>query len=1577
MSTTLRPAKAGTPNWLANVAAIFFAATLGAMAAAPVVLVNDNFNANTVNTFDLNVDIARQTGTLAPIQYSLAGGPGHYGHQLQNANAQNQLLLADFPNSTSSLNQNFNNLLSAGGLVISFDVDSVPTVYGGSPDNWGCINLGMAQADQMVNVNGGAAHFGILFRANGRLQAFDGGGVVSPNPEPVYSTKPPGSTNHIDLVITDTDGNPFDGVGNTIIEVFANGGALPVWTYTKAGGYANNYINLQGSFRAHFDNLIITQLPSDRTPTIVNRSFEADNFTVFPGYVSGNGPITGWSSLGNHGVNPGTFGGPFTDNGTIPDGSKAAFLQGDGPMSQVVSGFTIGAQYQIRYSENARNCCSGTAPFVEVKVGGQTIVAAHAVPPVGGANPYHLRTSDPFTATSTSMELSFIKSNPQGGDTTLLLDNIIVLLPNTPPSIARHPESQIIGIGETVTFTVVASGSAPLSYQWFHNNNAIAGATDAVYSFLVEFPDQGGDYHVVVSNSAGTVESSKGTLTVRASVPGLFNTGVDDNKQALPDNTMDPHYTLVVNADSASTDAIVQDSTMFPIVAGPWVANNAAGKWIGPRFNTAEAAGLAQGNGVYVYRTSFDLTGLDLASVVITGGWAIDNNGLSIRVNGTPTGLVNNNGFGGLTSFTISSANATFVDGLNTLEFEVQNVDATVGYTGLRVANLRGLAALSGTPPSITAHPQSQTAGTGEALSLSVTASGSSPLAYQWYQNGSALGGATSSILSIASASHADAGNYFVVVSNPAGRATSEVAVVTVRDTVPGLFNTGVDDSKVVLADAAVDGHYKLIVNADGASSDAIVHSSTVFPIVAGPWVANSASSKWIGPRVDTAGAAGGNYVYRLAFNMDGIDPTSVEITGLWATDNEGSDILLNGVSTGNRNTAQFASYTPFRIASGFLAGQNTLDFQVNNASVGWTALRVDSIRALGTALPDGTAPFIVQEPQDITAPVRDTVTFSVRANGTGPLQYQWFFGSDPLPGQTGPTLTLFLEFPDFAGPYSVEITNPFGTVRSREATLTILTAPTIVRQPQSQVAAAGDTVSFSVEVRGSEPFEYQWTFNGGDIPGATDSVLTLANVTAANGGNYAVRVSNSEGTATSATATLRIGEALRLFNTGVDDSGAALADGATDPHYSIIVNPDSASQIPIVEDSTVFPIVSGPWVANNDRSKWIGPRFETSGAAGGAGAAGDYMYRTTLDLTGYDHTSAHVSGMWATDNEGIDIFINGVSTGQGNPNQFTVLTRFVISSGFQPGVNTIDFKLNNSAVGYTGLRIDQVRAIGVPRPNTCPVASNQGISVNEGSQASFQLEAMDSDGDALQYQVTQQPAHGTLAVEAATGATTYIPAPGYCGPDSFRWRVSDGQCNSAEATASIEVFCLNHPPTAVATVAPLVELVPGVSNLVISPNGSNAVVLVDGSLSSDPDGDPLSFAWFIDGTAEPFATTAQAAVELEIGAHRIILAVTDGRGGSDTDAVEVEVISASMAVDFIAALVDDSDIGRKNKRPFIASLKSAAAAFDRGSTQAGLNILHAFQNKTRAQIGRTNPDLAEQWIMAAQMVIDALTPQP
>src|SRR6185436_7645458 len=98
--------------------------------------------------------------------------------------------------------------------------------------------------------------------------------------------------------------------------------------------------------------------------------------------------------------------------------------------------------------------------------------------------------------------------------------------------------------------------------------------------------------------------------------------------------------------------------------------------------------------------------------------------------------------------------------------------------------------------------------------------------------------------------------------------------------------------------------------------------------------------------------------------DLTGFDPASVAITGFWSTDNEGLDILVNGVSTGQRNTAQFPSFTPFSVTSGLLAGLNNIDFKLNNSAVGYTGLRVDNVSALGTALPAGTAPFIVVQPQ-------------------------------------------------------------------------------------------------------------------------------------------------------------------------------------------------------------------------------------------------------------------------------------------------------------------------------------------------------------------------------------------------------------------------------------------------------------------------------------------------------------------------------------------------------------------------------------------------------------------------------------
>jgi hypothetical protein len=85
------------------------------------------------------------------------------------------------------------------------------------------------------------------------------------------------------------------------------------------------------------------------------------------------------------------------------------------------------------------------------------------------------------------------------------------------PTITSQPVSQSIIAGQTATFTVTASGTAPLSYQWQENGANIAGATSSSYTTpATTTPDSGSTFDVVVSNSAGTAISNAATLTVNA-----------------------------------------------------------------------------------------------------------------------------------------------------------------------------------------------------------------------------------------------------------------------------------------------------------------------------------------------------------------------------------------------------------------------------------------------------------------------------------------------------------------------------------------------------------------------------------------------------------------------------------------------------------------------------------------------------------------------------------------------------------------------------------------------------------------------------------------------------------------------------------------------------------------------------------------------------------------------------------------------------------------------------------------------------------------------------------------------------
>lgn len=254
---------------------------------------------------------------------------------------------------------------------------------------------------------------------------------------------------------------------------------------------------------------------------------------------------------------------------------------------------------------------------------------------------------------------------------------------------------------------------------------------------------------------------------------------------------------------------------------------------------------------------------------------------------------------------------------------------------------------------------------------------------------------------------------------------------------------------------------------------------------------------------------------------------------------------------------------------------------------------------------------------------------------------------------------------------------------------------------PKDRQAAVGDTVTLVGNGVGSLPLCFQWCKNGVPLPNQTGPALTLTGLTAADSALYALIVSNAVGTATSAVATVCVNllPVPGIFGTGVDDAGQLLPNGVPDPHYILSASADTNYPGPdaVVVLDNQFPIP--PWLASGPGSKWIGPRADQ----GPGNAEGGYTYTTAFDLSGVDLSRFKLMGQWAVDNLGLDILINGVSTGL-TAGGFDSPVPFTISRGFVDGMNTLDFVTTNlPPVGPTGLRVDLRGYLTLPPEVTVP----------------------------------------------------------------------------------------------------------------------------------------------------------------------------------------------------------------------------------------------------------------------------------
>jgi len=702
-----------------------------------------------------------------------------------------------------------------------------------------------------------------------------------------------------------------------------------------------------------------------------------------------------------------------------------------------------------------------------------------------------------------------------------------------PPVITGQPASQTVNVGQTATFTVTATGTGPLTYQWFDNGTAINGATSSSYTTpAAASTDNGSVFTVTVTNSVGTVTSSPATLTVAAS------------------STTVPPPALSVTAPANQTVQAGQTATFSVTASGTapftyqWYKGGVAipgattSTYTTPVTTTADngsvftvSAADASGSSV----TSGPAT-LTVTSLPASTPPSITNQPVSQTVTAgqTATFTVTAAGAGTLTyqwykngAAIPGAASSTYTtpvtasgDNGSVFTVVVTNAAGTVTSTPATLTVI--------TAPAIVTSPANQTVNAGQTAVFSVTATGTAPIAYQWFKNGTAIPGAISSTYSTPATVASDSGSLFTVTAtNAGGTATSSPATLTVL-TAPQItsqpanqtVNAGQTATFSVTATGSAPMGYQWFKGGTaigGANSSTYTtpvtvaaDTGSVFTVTitnaAGTATSTPATLTVDTPPVITVPPAS------QTVNVGQTASFSVTATGSGPLSYQWSK---GGVAIGGANSSTYTTPATVATDSGSL-------FTVTVTNAGGTATSVPA------TLTVNSPPVITTPPASQTVTAGLTATFSVTATGTAPLGYQWFKGGSAIGGANASTYTTpATALTDSGSVFTVTVTNAAGSATGGPAILTVTTAPVINSPPADETVTAGQTATFSVVATGSGTLTYQWYKGGAPIAGATaSSYTTPATVIGDSGSLFTVKVTNATGSATGGPATLTVNTA-------------------------------------------------------------------------------------------------------------------------------------------------------------------------------------------------------------------------------------------------------------------------------------------------------------------------------------------------------------------------------------------------------------------------------------------------------------------
>ena len=731
-------------------------------------------------------------------------------------------------------------------------------------------------------------------------------------------------------------------------------------------------------------------------------------------------------------------------------------------------------------------------------------------------------------ATNASLSLANVQPGQAGNYSVLVANaygsvissNAVLNVSTFSPAITSQPGNQTVAAGGNATFTIVVTGTPPLSYQWrFNETNLLAGATNASLSFTNVQPSHAGNYSVLVTNSYGSTGSSNALLTVLTFSP-VINPQPGNQTVAAGGNatftiaatgTPPLSYQWLFNGTNQMVGATNASLTLVNVQPG--MAGNYS-------VLVANAYGSAGSSNALLTVLTFPpgIASQPSNQTVILGSTATFTTGVG------GTAPLNYQWLFNATNVLAGATNASLV------LTNIQPVQA--GNYSLFVTNLYG-SALSSNATLIVNPPVPCTPA-------------SSNLVAWWNGEGNANDSAAT-----------NNGTLFGGMGFVAGKVGQAFNFDGVDDEVrfgTSIGNFGTSDFTIEfwLRTTAGNSSVSVLEKWPGCGHSSKFNIRLGSGRLSGEVETDIAGNNFFplsGTRIVNDGVYHHVALVRtptsLSFYVDGTMDVTGATPGVANINNAVEFVAGRSVCVGADGTVRFTG-------------------QLDEISVYLRALSLSEVQAIYNAGTLGkctapSGPYITSQPTNQTVSVGQTVAFVVEAFGSSPLSYQWTVNGTNITGGTNVSLALTNVQLNQAGNYSVFVSNYVSSTMSSNALLTVNppVAAAITSQPQSKTVLQNSDTSFTVGVSGTSPFTYQWQFNGSNLAGATVATLALTNVQPSQAGSYSVVVGNAGGSTNSAAATLTVQPTAVVFfddfDPGIDTSMWATL-GATNIGNSSVV---------------------------------------------------------------------------------------------------------------------------------------------------------------------------------------------------------------------------------------------------------------------------------------------------------------------------------------------------------------------------------------------------------------------------------------